>query len=432
MADVTPGITTAFQEAVREAEELIAHPPFEVSEQDLAEGYDYLAGSIRSSLQMAFDYDLEHPVLINPTHQYARQGLDNPDAVYFNAYLDAGATYVVSGTRGTTADLSFQVMDGTYSDSGAPNTLAAFDDRELEVADDGSFEWRFGPELGLKKGSTLIVREVYDDWNTEQRGTIRIQRLDTAGQPRGPLTPERVAKRYGVAAKMLTGRIKTWFAFPEWFTYKEPVNTLTAPQSTPGGLSSQFSSIGHYSLADDEALVVTVPVSESAYQAIQVGSRWYVSTDYEHHQTALNKSQSQADPDGRLPLRDQRARPRHRELARALRPPPGRDDAALATARARTGRLGRPERGGGALRVRLLETSLLRRQPGHPGAVRRPHRGPPGRHRPPDDLVSSPTGGFVHAPEARAGNCCTRIGSTAYRNPPLGVLRRTEIPRSAN
>ena len=42
------------------------------------------------SLQMAFDYDLEHPVLINPTHQYARQGLDNPDAVYFNAYLDAG------------------------------------------------------------------------------------------------------------------------------------------------------------------------------------------------------------------------------------------------------------------------------------------------------------------------------------------------------
>ena len=77
----------AFAEAVVEAEKLIANPPFEASEQDLAEGFDYLAGSIRSSLQMAFDYDLEHPVLINPTHQYARQGLDNPDAVYFNAYL---------------------------------------------------------------------------------------------------------------------------------------------------------------------------------------------------------------------------------------------------------------------------------------------------------------------------------------------------------
>jgi hypothetical protein len=247
---------------------------------------------------MAFDYDLEHPVLINPTHQYARQGLDNPDAVYFNAYLAPDASYVVSGVRGTTADLSFQVMDGTYSSEGTPSTVAAFDDRELEIADDGSFEWRFGPELGLAKGSTLIVREVYDDWNTEDRGTLRMQRLDTAGMARPALTPERVAKRYGVAAKMLIGRIHTWFAFPGWFTYKEPVNTLTVPASTPGGLASQFSSIGHYSLGDDEAMIVTVPVSECAYQAIQIGSRWYISTDYEHHQTSLNKSQSHADPDG--------------------------------------------------------------------------------------------------------------------------------------
>ena len=293
-------VTLAFREAVAEAEKLIANPPFPVSEQDLAEGYDYLAGSIRSSLQMAFDYDLEHPVLINPTHQYARQGLDNPDAIYFNAYLDADASYLVSGVRGTTADLSFQIMDGTYSSEGAPNTVAAFDDRELDIAPDGSFAWRFGPELGLSKGSTLIIREVYDDWNAEERGRIRIQRVDTAGRPRGPLTPERVAKRYGVAAKMLVGRINTWFAFPEWFTYKEPVNTLTVPASTPGGLASQFSSIGHYDLADDQAMIVTVPVTETAYQAIQIGSRWYVSTDYEHHQTSLTKAQSQADPDGKL------------------------------------------------------------------------------------------------------------------------------------
>ena len=298
---MTEDVTAAFRAAVEEAERLIRNPPFPISDQDLAEGLDYLGGSIRSSLQMAFDYDLEHPVLINPTHQYARQGLDNPDAVYFNAYLDEGASYVVSGTRGSTVDLSFQIMDGTYSSDGAPNTLAAFDDRELDVLADGSFEWRFGPDLGLKKGSTLIVREVYDDWSTEQRGTLRIQRLDTAGKPRPAADPARIAKRYGVAAKMLTGRIQTWFAFPEWFTYKEPVNTLTVPKSTPGGLASQFSSIGHYDLTDDQAMIVTVPVCEAApYQAIQIGSRWYISTDYEHHQTSLNRSQSHADADGFL------------------------------------------------------------------------------------------------------------------------------------
>ncbi len=306
--DAAAGLTAAtqaFADAVREAEQLIANPPFPVGPQDLAEGYDYLAGSIRSAVQMAFDHDLEHPVLINPTHQYARQGLDNPDAIYFNAYLTEGASYVVSGVRGTTADLSFQIMDGGYTADGSPTSLAAFDDRELEVADDGTFEWRFGPELGLKKGSTLIIREVYDDWTTEERGQIRIQRLDTAGRPRAAFDPAKVAKRFGVAAKLLTGRIPTWFAFPEWFTYKEPVNTLTAPQSTPGGLTSQFSSIGHYDLAPvdgrERAMIVSVPVCNAApYQAIQIGSRWYVSTDYEHHQTSLTRAQSQADPDGVL------------------------------------------------------------------------------------------------------------------------------------
>ena len=289
----------ALREAIAEAEHLIRNPPFEATEAELAEGLDYLAGSIRSSLQMAFDYDLEHPVLINPTHQYARQGLDNPDAVYFNAYLTDGASYVVSGRRGTTTDLSFQIMAGTYSDAGAPDTLAAFDDRELDVAADGTFEWRFGEELGLRKGATLIVREVYADWDAEERGTLRIQRLDTAGTPRRAVTEASVEKRYAVAAKMLVGRIRTWFAFPEWFTYKEPVNTLTAPATTPGGLSTQFSSIGHYALSADEALLVTVPACDAApYQAIQIGSRWYVSTDYEHHQTSLTRAQSHVDEDG--------------------------------------------------------------------------------------------------------------------------------------
>ncbi|MGN6723893.1 MAG: hypothetical protein ACTHJM_14890 [Marmoricola sp.] len=299
MPEISDGLA-AFRDAIAEAEKLISNPPFEATEVEMAEGWDYLAGSIRSAIQAAFDYDLEHPVLVNPTHQYSRQGLDNPDTIYFHAYLTEGASYLVSGKRGTTADLSFQIMDGTYSSDGAPNTLAAFDDRELDVSDDGTFEWRFGPELGLKKGSNLIIREVSNDW-TEERGTLRIQRLDTAGVPRGPWSTQTSAKRFATAAKLLTGRIHTWFAFPEWFTYKEPVNTLTVPKSTPGGLASQFSSIGHYDLADDQAMIVTVPVCDAApYQAIQIGSRWYVSTDYEHHQTSLTRAQSHIDPDGKM------------------------------------------------------------------------------------------------------------------------------------
>ena len=289
-------ITQALQEAIAEAERLIAAAPFIRTEQDLLEGYDYLAGRIRMAMQTAFDYDLEQPVFINPTHQFSRQGLDNPDAIYFHAYLKEGVEYVVRGRRGTSADLSFQVMGGSYSADAAASNLLAFDDRELEVAADGTFAFHYTAEAGAK---TLIVREVFNDWDTEERGTLWIERPDTAGRPRRALTRETLGKKYDVAARTLVGSIQTWFAFPHFFQYQQPVNTLTAPAATPGGLASQRSSIGHYELGEDEAMIVTVPRHDGCgYQGIQIGSDWYASTDYETHQTSLTKAQAFTDPDG--------------------------------------------------------------------------------------------------------------------------------------
>ena len=292
------GLTKALQDAIAEAEELVANAPFIKSEADRLEGYDYLAGRIRMAMQTAFDYDLDRPLFVQPTHQFSRQGLDNPDAMYFNAYLREGVEYVVRGRRGTSADLSFQVMGGAYTADSAATSMLAFDDRELDVAADGSFEFTYVAEPGAK---TMIVREVFNDWDTEERGRLWIERTDTVGLPAAPLTRHRLERKYEVAAKLLTGSIQTWLAFPQFFERKEPANQPTAPQSTPGGLSSQRSSIGHYDLADDEALIVTVPeCSDCAYQAIQIGSDWYISTDYETHQTSLTKAQAVTDPDGKM------------------------------------------------------------------------------------------------------------------------------------
>ncbi len=290
------GLTKALSDAIAEAEELIANAPFIRTEADRLEGYDYLSGRIRMALQTAFDYDLDQPLFVNPTHQFSRQGLDNPDAIYLNAYLREGVEYVVRGRRGTSADLSFQVMGGAYTADSAATSLLAFDDRELELADDGTFEFTYVAEPGAK---TMIVREVFNDWDREERGTLTIERPDTRGKARKPLTRELLAKKYDVAARALIGSIQTWFAFPRFFQYKEPVNTLTIPKATPGGLASQFSSIGHYDLAEDEAMIVSVPrCDDCTYQAIQIGSDWYASTDYETHQTSLTKAQAFTSDDG--------------------------------------------------------------------------------------------------------------------------------------
>ena len=152
-------------------------------------------------------------------------------------------------------------MGGGLQGDSAATALLAFDDRELEIATDGTFEFTYVAEPGAK---TMIVREVFNDWDTEERGTLTIERTDTVGKPRKPLTRELLQKKYEVAARPLTGSIQTWFAFPHFFQYKEPVNTLTVPRSTPGGLASQRSSIGHYELAEDEAMIVSVPGATTA------------------------------------------------------------------------------------------------------------------------------------------------------------------------
>ncbi len=282
-------------DSIAEAEKLVAAAPHIETEADLLEGLQYLAGCIAACTHLAFDYERDHPFLQSGTGPFTKMGLDNPDTLYFGTRVHADRDYVVTGMRGTTTDLSFQLLGGEYTDDNVPASQAAFDDRELEISPDGSFQWRLRPT----SPGQLVMREVYGDWSA-QRGTLAISRLDTAGTAPPPLTRATIEKRYATAGKQLVNRVKTWLQFPQWFYLDIPVNTMVAPRLTPGGLSTQYSSVGHFELRPDQALVITVPVSDAPYLGFQLGSLWYISLDYINHQTSLNNTQAQADPDGKV------------------------------------------------------------------------------------------------------------------------------------
>src|SRR5690606_12638537 len=166
-------LTDPLTAAIAEAEKLVATAPHIRTEQDLVEGYGYLAGGISACVHATFAYSRSHPVFVTGTGPYAKMGLDNPDTLYWGASIRDDAEYVVTGRRGTTCDLSFQVLAGNYTDAEVPGNVTAFDDRALAIADDGTFEVRFGPGprdpernyFPLAPGSSqLVVREVYSDW----------------------------------------------------------------------------------------------------------------------------------------------------------------------------------------------------------------------------------------------------------------------------
>lgn len=282
-------------DAIVEAERLVREAPHIETEADLLEGLQYLAGGIAACTHLAFDYDRDHPFLQSGTGPFTKMGLDNPDTLYFGTRVQAGREYLVTGTRGTTTDLSFQLLGGEYTEDNVPDSETAFDDRKLDIAADGSFQWRFMPAANAQ----LVIREVYNDWSA-RRGTVAIARADTAGTAPAPLSNELIEKRFAVAGKQLVQRIKTWLQFPQWFYMNIPVNTMVAPRLTPGGLATQYSSAGHFELTPDQALVITLPVTDAPYLGFQLGSLWYVSLDYINHQTSLNGMQAQADPDGKI------------------------------------------------------------------------------------------------------------------------------------
>jgi len=282
-------------DAIAEAERLVREAPHIESEADLLEGLQYLAGGIAACTHLAFDYDRDHPFLQSGTGPFTKMGLDNPDTLYFGTRVQAGRDYVVTGTRGTTTDLSFQLLGGEYTDDNVPDSETAFDDRQLDVGANGDYEWRFTP----KTNAQLVIREVYNDWSA-QRGKVAIARVDTAGTAPPPLTNELIEKRFAVAGKQLVQRIKTWLQFPQWFYMNIPVNTMVAPRLTPGGLATQYSSAGHFELTPDQALVITLPATDAPYLGFQLGSLWYVSLDYINHQSSLNGTQAQVDADGKI------------------------------------------------------------------------------------------------------------------------------------
>ena len=243
-------------DAIAEAESLVAAAPFIESEADLLEGLQYLAGCIAACTHVAFDYDRDHPFLHSGTGPFTKMGLDNPDTMYFGTRVQPGHEYVVTGDRGTTTDVSFQLLGGEYTDAGVPDSETAFDDRKLDIAADGSFEWRFTPAEQRRSWSSARSTTT----GRPQRGTFAIARTDTAGTAPPPLTTELIEKRYATAGKQLVQRVKTWLQFPQWFYTEHPgQHHDRAAARPPAGWPRSTHRSGTSTSPPEQALIITLP-----------------------------------------------------------------------------------------------------------------------------------------------------------------------------
>ncbi len=57
-------------------------------------------------------------------------------------------------------------------------------------------------------------------------------------------------------------------------------------------------SAGHFSLRDDEALVIKMPATSAAYQAVQLADMWFASLEHGNQVSSLTTKQSHLADDG--------------------------------------------------------------------------------------------------------------------------------------
>lgn len=272
-----------------------------------ADGGRYLAEILLQRTHHQVFEDPDFPVFRPQYPESAHTGLVNPDNLYESTRIRPGVDYLVRGTRGSTADLVFQVYEGAPGVDGSLKGISTLSVDQLETAEDGSFELRVGPTRHptnwLDTGDTgglFLIRWSHSDWANERAGRAEIVRLGGEGMPQPNPDAAEVARSLRAAGAAVPDSGRFWLDFVDKIRLFTSDNDVMAPRVTGGeGLEGQVSAMGKWNLADDEALVLTVPRTNARYQGVQLGNHWFDALEWANRQTSLSGGQARLGSDGR-------------------------------------------------------------------------------------------------------------------------------------
>lgn len=308
--DPLPAAWAEFERAQRETLALLRGHAFFEDDSERAEAYRDLLHSLVGAIQIGAFADPDHPRFLRTFDETSKSGLDNPDDASFVAVLRDDAEYRVTGTRGGSASLTFQLVAGVpgVADAGTGDALAVLGDRALATDANGRFEiWISRRDPGAERNwlrmqdgaRTLLVRHTHADWSGESPGGLAIERVGAEGEPAEPLTSDAMARRLRDVARILYDREATWLTTADHAWTFMPRNGVTEVRPSAGGLVGHYSAFGTFDLADDEALVLMTYPSDAAYQGIQLGNLWFTSLDYATRTSSLTTAQAHQSADGR-------------------------------------------------------------------------------------------------------------------------------------
>lgn len=227
----------------------------------------------------------------------SRWGLDNPDSVYRVIPIDGAERYVI---RGKVPDPRLTENYFTLWNAHM-GTVDVLDGKSLVLDADGRFEiFVDADEKGDRanhirsspEAVEFYIRDVIADWARERPNELSIERLGGA-----PKTPERsFDQKVADAQAMLIRNVDSTMRWNAQATTK-PANgfDFTIDRDSDGALRNQIYIMGHFELADDEALVISIGLGGADYFLAPITNIWGTTNDIVDRTSSLNLTQSVRD-----------------------------------------------------------------------------------------------------------------------------------------
>jgi hypothetical protein len=279
-----------------------------MDERELLEGLRVIAKVTGLYTELAVEADGERPRFFDMCSDARMIGGPNPDGRYLLAMIRGDRTYRVTGTRGSTAYLGFQVLAGTGL---TPRRMAGYlSDTDLKLSS-GAFalvlsaaeppahilaaaQWIPIPA----DASSIVVREYIGDADTEDPATMDIECVDA--EPLQPITDAEAAEQFTAMAWTIV-KLATLHRTvkPELLTRPNALLTAEAAElgsadTTPDNLYM----IGTFALEPDESLVLEFSPPDTRYWNITLESIWHECLEPRHRHSSVTNKGFRPDADG--------------------------------------------------------------------------------------------------------------------------------------
>ncbi|MGI9600897.1 MAG: DUF1214 domain-containing protein [Acidimicrobiales bacterium] len=284
---------------------------------DVVEGYRYVGQVLAAASEMFMEADPEHPRMASIVTPARKLQGDNPDAIYHYARIRGDRTYRVSGTIEGECYTSFTVHAAADDGGMAGAVLADVNHRDLVVADDGSYSIVFGPDTHdgnfvaiPPEAYSIVVRSYYQQPRSAQNDPDTAVRIDIESlhsEPPPPLDDATFSSRLETAVAFLRqatvgqnppgGISGVPFVADVPNELPKPFSFRDSGMPVPGAVDIHYA-MGRWSLAPDEALVMTGELPDCVFANVMLWNVHMQTLDYRSRQSSLNQAQIVLEADG--------------------------------------------------------------------------------------------------------------------------------------